>query len=285
MYPKIVFLGMGFYEIFLTLGMLTALYLGDKLGIKRGLSVKAQRLLIIGGVIGVLLGLFGAMAFQAFYDYLATKEFHLFSSGLTFYGGLIFGAAAFLLIWFVGGNMKGISAETKAKFKDVADIAACVVPLAHGLGRFGCLFAGCCHGKATNAWYGVTHYGVTTSGELISLGKYVPVQLFEAVFLLALSAVLFYLFFKRTDEKRIPLLPVYCIAYAIWRFLIEYARADDRGVTIIPGLTPSQLTAVVLCLVGIGYFVVWYVGKKKTAACQGESVDGVAEKTQENKEE
>ena len=44
---------------------------------------------------------------------------------------------------------------------------------------------------------------------------------------------------------------VYLCGYGIWRFFIEYARGDDRGQTIVPFLTPSQLTAIVLIAVGI----------------------------------
>ncbi|MBR5823405.1 MAG: prolipoprotein diacylglyceryl transferase, partial [Paludibacteraceae bacterium] len=41
-------------------------------------------------------------------------------------------------------------------------IANCVAPgiaLAHAIGRIGCLFAGCCHGQATKAWYGIMMHG------------------------------------------------------------------------------------------------------------------------------
>jgi phosphatidylglycerol:prolipoprotein diacylglycerol transferase len=66
--------------------------------------------------------------------------------------------------------------EEKHRFKDMLDIAACCVPLAHGIGRLGCFFAGCCHGAETDAWYGVEM--LTESG----WRRVVPIQLFEAVF-------------------------------------------------------------------------------------------------------
>ena len=61
--------------------------------------------------------------------------------------------------------------------------------------------------------------------------------------------------------KYFPLLPVYLIAYGVWRFVIEYARGDERGATIVSFLSPSQLIAVILFAVGIGYFIVWHVQK------------------------
>ena len=40
------------------------------------------------------------------------------------------------------------------------------------------------------------------------------------------------------------------ILYGAWRFGIEFFRADERGKTFVPGLTPSQLTAIVFVILG-----------------------------------
>ena len=78
---------------------------------------------------------------------------------------------------------------------------------------------------------------------------------------------------------------LYAVTYGIWRFLIEYARDDYRG-SFIPGLTPSQLWAIVMVVLGIGYFFAYKyffkrfmkhpelqppVNPKKAKAVQGES--------------
>ncbi len=266
MYPYPIIFGMGLYELLLTAGMLIVLFSADRMGIKRGFSVKLQKLLIVNGVVSVCVGLFGAVLFQAFYDFMATGKFKIDQqTGMTFYGGLIFGVGTFLLVWFFGGKKIGVGEEAKKKFKDIADIASCLIPLAHGFGRLGCLFAGCCHGAETDAWYGVNMLAgryYNGAGELIEVWtKYVPTQLFEAIFLFMLSGVLFWLYFKRKDEKRIPLLPIYATAYGIWRFCLEFARADDRGATIIPFLSPSQLVAILMIAAATVYFFVWYKGK------------------------
>ncbi len=280
MYPYPIIFGMGLYELLLTAGMLIVLFSADKMGIKRGFSVKLQKLLIINALLSIVIGIGGAVVFQAFYDFMATGNFKIDqTTGMTFYGGLIFGVIAFLLIWFYGGKAIGIGEEVKKKFKDIADIAACLIPLAHGLGRLGCLFAGCCHGAETDAWYGVDmlmqrYYN--SAGELVEVWKkFVPTQLFEAIFLFALSAVIFWLYFKRKDEKRIPLLPIYAIAYGVWRFLFEFVRGDDRGATIIPFLSPSQLVAIIMIALGTAYFLLWHfkVKKAKTADVDCASIE------------
>ena len=47
MYPDKVFLGMSFYEIFLTLGILAVLLFADRACVKRGFSVALQRGVIV----------------------------------------------------------------------------------------------------------------------------------------------------------------------------------------------------------------------------------------------
>lgn len=254
MYPDTIFLGMDLYSICIAVGVLAVLILADKMGIKRGFSIGLQKLVIISIVAGVTIGFLGGILFQAVYHWIDTGTF-TWNAGMTFYGGLIFGAGTVLFCWFVLSKPFKLYEEAVAKFKHLADMAACLIPLAHGFGRLGCLFAGCCYGNKTSSWLGIEMHGV----------KRMPIQLFEAIFLFLLSAALFCLFFKqmKTENKGkyFPLLPVYLIAYGVWRFVIEYARGDERGATIVSFLSPSQLIAVILFAVGIGYFIVWHVQK------------------------
>lgn len=262
MYPYPIILGMTLYDICLVIAIVTALFMADRMGTMRGFSIKLQKVVIIALVEAIVVGFAGAVLFQAIYNAFKTGEFVIATNtGMTFYGGLIFGVIGFLAAWFGLGKVMCKSDEPIKKFGAMADIAACLVPLAHGIGRIGCFTAGCCHGSPTDAWYGVKMY--TESGWM----KVVPVQLFEAFFLLALSAVLLWLFFKKfgkENEKRFPLLPIYAIVYGIWRFFIEYARADDRGETVVAFLSPSQLIAILMILAGIVYFLLWYFKEKKT---------------------
>ena len=173
MYTDFSIFGMTFYEIFICIGMLLALILADKMGVKKGFSVALQKTLIIGALIAVISGFAGAIIFQAFYNFMYNGVFVINkSTGMTFYGGLIFGIISYLLVWFFLGKKMTKSDEPIRRFGAVADIAACVLPMAHGFGRLGCLFVGCCHGYPTDAWYGIY------MGHEGSQVKYVPVQLF-----------------------------------------------------------------------------------------------------------
>ena len=249
------------YDVFLSIGIVVSLFLADRMGIMRGFSITLQKLLIIDGVLAILFGLLGAVLFQAVYNGLKTGVFEINeSTGMTFYGGLIFGVVGFLQIWFIIGKRKCKDGEQIKQFGSLADIAACIIPMAHGFGRLGCFTAGCCHGKETDAWFGVKM--LTETG----WKRVVPLQLFEAVFLFVLAGVLFWLFFGKFGKEnkgRFPLMPIYAVGYGVWRFFIEYARADDRGATVVAFLTPSQLIAVLMIIAGIVYFGVWFYKKKK----------------------
>ncbi|MBQ8886033.1 MAG: prolipoprotein diacylglyceryl transferase [Clostridia bacterium] len=254
-----------FYDLFLAIGVIAALLLADRMTVKRGFSVTLQRLVIVCVVAAVVLGYGAAVLFQAVYNYLGdpASGFRIDSdTGATFQGGLIGGALTYVLVYFIGGKYLCKDGEEKKRFPDMLDIAAVCIPLAHAFGRLGCLFGGCCHGAETDAWYGIT---------MIDQGvKVVPVQLFESLFLFALSGGLIALFFKNTGDKKFPLMPVYCVGYGIWRFFIEFARADDRGATVIPFLTPSQLISLIMFLIGVGYFALWFfkLRKKASAPCE-----------------
>ena len=99
--------------------------------------------------------------------------------------------------------------------------------------------------------------------------KVVPVQLFEALFLFLLFAALFVLVRKVGKYA----MPTYMTVYGIWRFLIEYARGDERGDTLVSFLSPSQFTALVLIVGGVLLFVIEikiYSLKREGASAENE---------------
>ena len=252
MYPYEVFLGMDMYEILLVLGFFAALVYFRIWADRMHLSAKLQNLCIFGAMFAMIGGYGAAVLAQAFYNFLDQGVFEIVQgTGATFYGGLIGGALVFLAVYFVGGHF--LKVDAPKHFFAFSEIAGGAIALAHGIGRIGCLFAGCCHGKVTDAWYGV--YNVV-------LGvKTVPVQLFEALFLIALAAFLTWRLWRGMRGN----LGLYLSCYAVWRFFAEYLRSDDRGQSPIAFLSPSQFTAVILLLVGIGVLVLQrYLAKTET---------------------
>ncbi len=240
MYPYKLFWGLDLYSLLIMVGVVICMIFIRLQADWRGFRASLQNLLLINTIAAVVLGYGAAVLLQAFYNYKKSGVFELVNStGSTFYGGLIGGAAMFIIIYFAAGRLLFPDGYHVRHFREVSDLAAACITVAHGFGRLGCLMAGCCFGAPTSAWFGI---------EMVRLGyKVIPVQLFEAIFLFVLSAV-FLWGFKR---KQPYLLPYYMIMYAIWRFVAEYLRADDRGATIVDFLTPSQLISVLLLAGGL----------------------------------
>ena len=255
MFPYDILPGIDLYVIFLSLAAFSAIISFGRLADKAGIERSIQNLSIFTAIAAIILGYGSAVAFQALYNIARDGKFVIDNNtGATFYGGLIGGAASFIIIYFVWGYFRFDNNIYKKRFLPITEVAVASITVAHSLGRIGCLMAGCCHGKATSAWFGI---------KMVGLGyKVVPIQLFEAIFLIILFALFVYRIYN--DQK--CNLPIYMMMYGAWRFIIEYARDDYRGSTFISFLTPSQLTATIMIIAGIMlYFVMRRIYVKKAS--------------------
>ncbi len=246
MYPYPLFFGVTLYWIFTALGIVAALVVVRFYGDRIRLPARLINFTLFLTVLAVLGGYPCAIFAQALYDFFAGNGFSFRAA--TFYGGLLGGAAIFLIGYFGFGGRVLPDGLHKKCFFAFTGVAACAILIGHALGRFGCLMAGCCYGRPTHAWYGVY---------LPALGmRVMPTQLWEALFLLILFGCLSYLVWHREGAYA---LPVYMGAYGCFRFWIERFRADDRGATLWHLLSPSQLTALVMIvgaiLLAMGIFL------------------------------
>ncbi len=242
MFPDVMILGLSLYEIFLVAGVISALVVFRVLSDKTRLDTRLFNFCLIAGVVAIISGYGLSVIFQAYYNYAAGGVFEITATtGTTFYGGLIGGAAVFLLIYFVIGHFVFRDMLHIREFYHVSGIAACCIATAHSLGRLGCLMAGCCHGIASDAWGIYMAYPGY---------KVIPTQLYEALFLALMSVWLI----TRVLRGKSCNFPLYMIAYGIWRFFIEYFRGDERGATFVSFLSPSQLTAIILILGGLVFW-------------------------------
>lgn len=196
-----------------------------------------------------ILGGFGSAAlFQGFYNCQATGEFKF--GGITFMGGIIGGVIIFILYTvFLIKDPK-----IKQAFWDVADMAPACIVIAHCLGRIGCLLAGCCYGAPNEVW-GLAY--VRRGDPTLRL----PVQLYESLFLFLMYAIS--VAYALKTKKRGYGVTLYAVPYGIWRFCIEFLRDDYRGGSQGALLSPSQVQSIVFIVVGIAYFVLVYMLRKK----------------------
>ncbi len=227
-----------------------------------------DKMLLIG-LVATGIGILFAMLFQSVYNYIAEPEKGFGFGNMTFYGGLIGGVASYLgfynlYVYVIAPRAKSriLQNNMNASLTDAVPFIPIGICIAHSFGRLGCFFAGCCYGKPTDSWIGLpcAHGYNDILGMRMDGVDVIPVQLLESIFLLVLAGVMALLYFKFRFNCNFG---VYCTAYGVWRFVIEFFRVDERG-GFIPGLTPSQFWCIVMVLLGIGYFFLYkYVLKNK----------------------
>lgn len=239
------------YGLFIAIGLIACFIIFYIYTKKKGMPSQIQDFCYVVIFIAVVIGFLAAYFFQALYGWIETGVFEF--GGITAMGGFIGGALGFILAYFVGGKLyfKGRRAkfDYKGQFNTIVLVAPICICIAHAFGRIGCLMAGCCHG---------TYLGSTpVAGGLLmegskGLGYYIPVQLYEAIFLFILTAVLSILYFKRSNI----VMQVYLIAYAVWRFIIEFYRGDAaRGQFL--GIYFSQWQSFVFVIIAVVLFIVY----------------------------
>ena len=87
-----------------------------------------------------------------------------------------------------------------------------------------------------------------------------PTQLLEAGFLFLLYIVLTYLVLKKDFKYTLPL---YLFFYGVFRFVIEYFRADARGSVGINAISPSQFWSILMVVSSVAVtFILKYAFKK-----------------------
>lgn len=261
MFPNAEFLSIDLYSWMILLGIVVAMVFFRIFCDKMQVSSKVFNFALAACVCCIAVGYLFAVLFQSWYHYLDTGVWQI-GVGATFYGGLIGAVIVFAVVYFGVGHFLF---RNKQHVVDLDKILAsgfpCVV-VAHAFGRIGCLFAGCCYGKLTDGALGIEMW---VNGEW---QRRLPTQLFEAIFLFALFGVLAWMIFAKRS-KYTP--SVYLVSYGVWRFAIEFVRDDaERGSSGISWLTPSQLTALIMVVLGVAavfvYKKFWNVWIEKVVA-------------------
>jgi len=153
----------------------------------------------------------------------------LHRGGLVFYGGFILA----FLTGFIFVRVNRIPAS------DVADLFAPFIALGHAIGRIGCLLNGCCYGKVTSSPIGLMFPG----NEM----KVYPTQIISSV-----SLFLIFMFLSYAQKRKVfrwQIFLLYLIIYGIFRFSIEFLRADLYPV--FWNLTITQLISIAVIIAGI----------------------------------
>jgi phosphatidylglycerol---prolipoprotein diacylglyceryl transferase len=216
------------------------------------------------GILVVLSGIVGAKILYVAYDWSSyTHWTDIFSlstlqAGGVFSGGLI--GALVAAAWYI----------RKEHLPPLATCDVCMPGLAfgHAIGRLGCFAAGCCFGKPTNAWWGVT-FTNQVAHQLVEtpLNQALqPTQLFE--FAVELANFFFLMWLLRRKKFDGQVFGAYLIVYGVARFFIEFLRGDPGRGSVFGGLiSGTQLIAI--GLVVLGGFIWWLKGGAQKPATAG----------------
>jgi len=222
-----------------------------------------DRLLLYCGVIGFAGALLLAKLEDGYGLWHHPWHWLLMYHGLTFYGGLLFGAVTYLIILW----RRGISLAT------AADIGSPGMLLAYAVGRLGCHLAGDGDWGIVNRiakpswlsrapdWVWAAHYphNVMRQGFYIPgcRGDYCtvlpdavfPTSLYESVGCLILFFLLWWL--RRRLTAPGLLFSIYSVMIGLERFLVEYIRVTPRHVYFGWRLTQAQLISLGFILIGV----------------------------------
>jgi phosphatidylglycerol:prolipoprotein diacylglycerol transferase len=250
----------------------------------------------LGVVLGLLILKISAPLAGASFNDAFNLGFKLVIAGLvgsrlafvaTHFGSYIKRPAEILMYWqgglmFQGGLLAGVllalvlAASGRIRLLPMGDALAPGLALGQGIGRLGCLMAGCCYGRPAPRYLGLTFPRASQAPWGIPL---YPTQAMESLALLILALFLV-LYLKAHPApgaltSQGPLRPpppepgpppakssieglalsYYLIFSGLIRLFIEYFRGDDRGPRVFLGLRLTGLCAFLIATAGLGLYL------------------------------
>lgn len=253
MFPRLFHIGnfnLPTYGLLVSLGVLVGLWISVRNSAKQGIDPENAWNF---GILVVLSGIVGAKILYIINDW-STYVAHpreIFSlstlqAGGVFSGGLI--GALIAAVWFIRKHHMPALAT--------CDGFAPGLALGHAIGRVGCFAAGCCYGKPTTHFWGVTFTNPLASA-LVGTPLGVPLeptQLFESAVELANFFILMWMLKRKKFDGQV--FAAYVILYGVARYFLEFIRDDPGRGSVFGGImTGTQLISI--CLVILGGFIWW----------------------------
>lgn len=237
------------YGLMIALGVLAAIAVGMFRAKRSGLN---SEMVLDITLICVFFGFIGAkilFLIVEFPDFLQ-NPWQIFSGdGFIVYGGIISGVLAAIVY----------SKKKKCDFYSYLDLLMPSVSLAQGFGRIGCFLAGCCYGRPTTGWFGITF----PKGSIAPAGiPLMPTQLISAGGDLLLAALL--IIYSKHAKYKGNVGAAYLVLYGIGRYCIEFLRNDERGG--VGFLSTSQFISLFIVIGGLVLFWRNYKDERKKVA-------------------
>jgi phosphatidylglycerol---prolipoprotein diacylglyceryl transferase len=233
------------YGLLVSLGVLVGLWISVRNSEKSGIDPEHAWNF---GIVVVLAGILGAKILYIVNDwsYYTSHPREIFSVGTlqaggVFSGGLI--AALVAAAWYIRKNHMPALGTCDAFSPGLA--------LGHAIGRVGCFAAGCCYGKPTTHFWGVTFTNPLAQAWVgTPLGVPLePTQLFESAVELANFFILMWLFKRKSFDGQV--FAAYLFLYGVARYFLEFIRDDPGRGEVFGGImSGTQLIAIGLVITG-----------------------------------
>ncbi len=234
----------GTYGLMMAIAMLSGTTVGMMRARKEGVDPQVLMDIVVYSIIGgVVCGRLGYILVD-----LTSDHPYFYKDPMSF----IFNRTGFVFLYgLLGAIATGVFFNRRAGLNPwiTGDIMFSCLPLAHGFGRIGCFFAGCCHGSIipenspfaflgiqfpqgteklpSMAFYEHLQSGLISRSAETSLPVW-PTQPMEAIGNFLIFIVLSLLWKHRRFNGQIILL--YLFLYSTLRFSLEFLRGDaDRG--------------------------------------------------------
>lgn len=253
MHPKLIEIGTFYlptYGVILALAYLTGIWLLRRKAIADGIPEGKVLDLSLYILAAAILGAKLLLLIVDWRHYAANPRdlVGILRSGGVFYGGLI--AATLTAILYMRKH--------HLPAWRIADMGAPSVALGEAIGRWGCLAAGCCYGKACPHPWAVTFTDPFASEQVgTPLGIPLhPTQIYLSLSALAIFFVLQWAYRRRRFDGQVFWL--YVLLYAVTRGVIETWRGDRaRGFVIEDVLSTSQFISLLLALLATSMLVLF----------------------------
>ncbi|MGC5583167.1 prolipoprotein diacylglyceryl transferase [Ornithinimicrobium sp. W1665] len=195
---------------------------------RRGLSKDSAHALVLWSTVW---GFFGAKIYYLLEQLPSISLHDLGGMGFTWYGGLVGGTVAALVVVRRHRLPGGV----------VAGAVAVPLTLAYAIGRLGCLLSGDgTYGRPTDLPWGMAFpNGVVPTDVPVH-----PTPLYEVAAAVLIVAVLVHI---GPRWAPVPVFGAYLVLSGMARFSVEFVRINDP---VLAGLTQPQLWALVSVLVG-----------------------------------
>jgi len=261
MMPTILRIGsfsLSSYYVMAMVGLVVGLFLlmreAKRLNLNRKTALDTFIIVSAAGFIGARIQ---HIIFDGFFEIYLQRPLAMFAiwkGGLAYYGGVIFGIPAVVLFLHI----------KKAPIIRYFDAMSYGAAFGVAMGRAGCYLNGCCFGDISSSSFAAKlgifkNYGDSARHQFTNniadrLGitplPVIPAQLISFAANIGIFLILYFVVRKFYKKDGVPF-GAWLVMYAIFRFIIEYFRSDDRGLFFNNLLSTSQIIAIFGLVLGL----------------------------------